>query len=107
MADLNELLSRLDKVRQSKQNRWISCCPAHDDKTPSLQISMVESDRILIHCFSGCGAAEVLDAINLDYSVSIYHCVWCKVSKTVPYFVTNQVRYFGVITHTLVQPLSS
>lgn len=65
--DINLLLDRLDKVKQTKPNRFVACCPAHDDKSPSLQISEV-GDRILIHCFAGCGANEVLNAVNLDYS---------------------------------------
>lgn len=65
--DVNILLSRLDKVRASGSGRWVACCPAHEDRSPSLQISEVDN-RILIHCFAGCGATEVLNAINLDYS---------------------------------------
>lgn len=65
--DVNELLSRLDKVRASGSGRWVACCPSHEDRSPSLQISEVDN-RILIHCFAGCGATEVLDSIGLDYS---------------------------------------
>ena len=64
--NVNLLLDRLDKVRQSRPDRWISCCPAHEDKSPSLQISDI-GDRILIHCFAGCGAIDVLESIGLDF----------------------------------------
>jgi len=67
MADINLLLSRLEKVRQTNTDRFISCCPSHPDKSPSLQISQV-ADRILIHCFAGCGAIDVLESIGLDFS---------------------------------------
>ena len=44
-------------------------CPAHEDRSPSLRITALESDRTLIHCFAGCGASDVLNALRLDYSV--------------------------------------
>jgi hypothetical protein len=62
------LLEKLDKVRSSGNGRWVACCPAHDDKSPSLQITQA-NDRVLIHCFAGCGGSEVLDSIGLDYSI--------------------------------------
>lgn len=66
--NVNLLLDRLDKAKSSGNNRWVACCPAHDDKSPSLQISQV-GDRILIHCFAGCGANEVLNSVGLDFDV--------------------------------------
>jgi hypothetical protein len=61
------LLSRLDKVRKTGAGRWIARCPAHDDKSPSLAIRELDDGRVLIHCFSGCAAADVLNAIGLDF----------------------------------------
>ena len=46
----------------------MACCPAHDDRTPSLQITQA-NDRVLIHCHAGCGGNEVLEAVGLDFSV--------------------------------------
>ena len=66
--NVDMLLDRLDKVRPSGRDKWMACCPAHDDKSPSLAITQV-NDRVLIHCFSGCGGTEVLDAVGLDYGV--------------------------------------
>lgn len=61
------LLQRLDKVKPTGRDRWIACCPAHGDKSPSLSIREID-DRTLIHCFGGCGAVEVLGAVGLDWS---------------------------------------
>lgn len=63
-----ELINRLEKVKRIAENKWIACCPAHDDKTPSMRVTEVD-DRVLIHCFAGCGATQILDAVGLDYSV--------------------------------------
>lgn len=60
------LLSRLDKVRAAGAGRWMTACPAHADKTPSLSIRELEDGRILIKCFAGCGASDVMQAVGLS-----------------------------------------
>ena len=65
--DIDLLLSRLEKVKQNGTDKYMACCPAHDDKTPSLAIRQA-NDRVLINCFAGCGANEVLEAVGLDYN---------------------------------------
>jgi hypothetical protein len=60
-----ELLSRLDKVKKTGSNRWIACCPSHDDKKPSLTITE-SNDKILLKCWShGCGAGDIMSAIGM------------------------------------------
>lgn len=61
------LLSRLDKVTSKKLSEWQACCPAHNDKSPSLSIRQTGDSRILIHCFAGCSALDVLAAVGLDW----------------------------------------
>ena len=65
---IDDLLSRLDKVRKTGPGRWIARCPAHDDKSPSLSIRELEDGRILIHCHCGCSPADVLAAVGLEFS---------------------------------------
>ncbi len=65
--DLDILLSRLDKVKSVGAGKWLACCPAHDDRNPSLSIKL-HDDRVLLHCFASCGATDVLAAIGLDFS---------------------------------------
>lgn len=62
------ILQRLDKVRKTGPDKWQACCPAHDDSGPSLAIKETDDGRVLLHCFAGCGAAEVLDALGLEFS---------------------------------------
>ena len=63
---IDTLLSRLQKVRPAGNNRWTACCPAHDDKTPSLTVTQAR-DKVLIHCFSGCLPEEVIAATGLSW----------------------------------------
>ena len=67
MSDLSELISRLDGVRRITDSRYMAKCPAHSDGDPSLSIKQLPDSRILIKCFAGCGALEVLEAIGLDW----------------------------------------
>lgn len=66
MYKVNQLLARLERVKQVGSGKWKACCPAHDDKSPSLGIKHTDDGKILIHCFSGCPVAEILAAIGLD-----------------------------------------
>lgn len=62
------LLSRLDKVRQTGADRWIACCPAHEDRSPSLAIRSIDDGRVLVHCFAMCGVDSILAAVGLEIS---------------------------------------
>jgi len=61
------ILSQLQKV-QNKGNGFMACCPAHDDKNPSLSLMQLPDGRILMKCFAGCDVLEVLGALGLSVS---------------------------------------
>jgi len=73
----NELLQRLDGVRETAPGQWLAKCPAHADKRPSLSIKEAEDGRTLIHCYAGCGAADVVAAVGLTladlFERPLYH----------------------------------
>jgi hypothetical protein len=62
------LLQKLDRVKKTGLGKWQACCPAHDDRGPSLAVRELDDGRVLIHCFAGCGAADVLAAVGLDFA---------------------------------------
>lgn len=64
MANVDNLLSALDKTRRTGDNRWIACCPAHTDKSPSLSIGY-KDDKIILHCFGGCSVDEVVGSLGM------------------------------------------
>jgi len=57
-------LSRLEKVK-GRNGSWTACCPAHDDKSPSLAIRE-EGGKVLLHCFGGCEVSAVVGALGMD-----------------------------------------
>ena len=60
------LLSRLEQVRTIRPDRWQARCPAHDDRSPSLSLTETADGTILIKCWAGCSASEIVDAVGLD-----------------------------------------
>lgn len=66
--DVTDLLSRLSKVKQTAPDKWIACCPAHEDRTPSLTIRLLGDGRLLVHDFGGCEAGDVMAALGLGLS---------------------------------------
>lgn len=65
---IDNLLNRLEKVRRTGERKWIACCPAHDDKSPSLGVKLIDDDKILIKCWAGCSSSEIVGAIGLNLS---------------------------------------
>lgn len=63
---VENLLSCLDKVKNTARGRWVACCPAHEDRTASLAVRELDDGRVLVHCFAGCSVCDVLSAIGLD-----------------------------------------
>ncbi len=62
---LDQILDRLVNVKKSGTNKWIACCPVHEDKTPSMGV-WDEGERIIMHCL-GCGAKgpDIMGALSL------------------------------------------
>jgi len=63
---IDAVLHRLDKVKRTAPDKWVALCPAHDDKRPSLSVKEAEDSRVLLKCWSGCGAAEIVNALGLS-----------------------------------------
>ena len=61
---LNDLLNRLDKVSQ-RGDQYTACCPAHDDKKPSLAITE-KGSKILLKCWSGCTTQDITGALGIE-----------------------------------------
>ena len=62
----DRILQHLHRVRRSGPASWSACCPAHEDKSPSLAIRETDDGRVLLHCFGGCSVHDVIGAIGVD-----------------------------------------
>lgn len=46
--------------------RWMSRCPAHADRSPSLSIREGSGGKTLLHCFAGCEVQAIVRAAGLE-----------------------------------------
>lgn len=65
ISPVDTLIARLERVRRSGRG-WTARCPAHEDRTASLSITSGDDGRVLLHCFAGCSAADVVAAAGLE-----------------------------------------
>lgn len=62
---IEEFLERLQGVESDGKGGYMACCPAHDDSNPSMHVNVGDDGRILVKCFSGCTAEEIVAAMGL------------------------------------------
>ena len=60
-----EILAKLRDVTRTSSG-WSARCPAHDDDTPSLSVSLGDDGRVLIHCHAGCSAEQIAAALGMQ-----------------------------------------
>ena len=61
---LDRVLSLLKGVRKSTRG-WIACCPAHQDRHPSLSIALGKEESVLLKCHAGCSFDAIVEALGL------------------------------------------
>lgn len=59
------LLQRLDGVQRQGKG-WRAKCPSCGGASRKLSISEADEGRVLLHCFGGCSAADVVQAAGLQ-----------------------------------------
>lgn len=69
-ADIASRLSGSGKSKAKKTGRgWMVCCPAHEDRTPSLSLADGREGKLLYYCFAGCQASDVQAALENELGV--------------------------------------
>jgi hypothetical protein len=63
---IDRVLSHLEGVRLSGSG-WMARCSHHDDKQASLSVKEGSDGRVLLHCFAGCGTADVVVSAGLAF----------------------------------------
>lgn len=97
MSDINSLLSTLDKCKPNGQGKWLACCPAHEDKSPSLGIKETDDGKILVHCFGGCDVDSIVSAVGLTLADLMPNDPIFKKGTKPPKF--NKYELFDKILH--------
>jgi hypothetical protein len=62
---IKDVLGGLNKVRKSGRG-WMACCPAHEDKKPSLAVYLDPDGHIGLTCFAGCRSGDIWQALRMD-----------------------------------------
>jgi len=67
MMPIDKLLSRLHGVKRTSRDgrQYVALCPVHGDRHPSLAVGVGLDGRVLLRCFVGCPAAEIVKAAGL------------------------------------------
>lgn len=68
MNYVERFLEHFQDVEVLEPGRWKAKCPAHDDGTPSLSISLADDGKILHRCFAGCPNDLVRQSAGLEWS---------------------------------------
>jgi len=63
--ELFNIFSRQPKFQQIGQNQYKCCCPAHQDKEPSLCIKF-EEDKVLLNDFAGCDISDICRSFGIE-----------------------------------------
>jgi hypothetical protein len=67
-AKIVDLLSHLRKVKSVGDGKFVACCPAHDDHSPSLSIKLSSEGVILLKCWAGCEVSSIVEAVGMSMS---------------------------------------
>ncbi|MGE3542055.1 MAG: AAA family ATPase [Candidatus Tectimicrobiota bacterium] len=59
-----DLAQRCKRAKLHTNGHWAACCPAHDDRNPSLEI-FDGNHRTVARCHAGCPEAAVLGALGV------------------------------------------
>ena len=66
---VNNILERLDLVKESNNGKWRAKCPSHSSDTSrkrTLSVGAADSGAVLLNCFAGCSAEQIVNAVGLE-----------------------------------------
>lgn len=67
----DHVFAKLDKLRETSWG-WMACCPAHDDKHPSLSLFLGDRGQLIMRCHRGgevsrCRIDEIMEAMEITF----------------------------------------
>ncbi|MDQ2696570.1 MAG: toprim domain-containing protein [Pseudomonadota bacterium] len=103
-----ESLAQALGAKHHGNSRYSARCPAHEDRNPSLSISLNGEGKILFHCHAGCEQQAVIDALKAR---GLWDVNSKKVNRDplvrmrVEWQVLNETGASGYLTRKQVPPL--
>jgi DNA primase len=64
---------------------WMACCPAHQDRDPSLAITDSRDGKVLVRCHAGCDQRDVIAALRARGLAAVQatgHAAWAALSTS-------------------------
>src|SRR5215510_2657598 len=83
-------------------DQWQACCPAHDDRTPSLRITPT-ADKVLVYCHAQCPIDAILAALDLTMRDLFVHGAAHRHGHSSIVKVYDYVDANGVLVHQTVR----
>ena len=65
LSPIEHVLSLLPSAKPNGKG-WMVCCPAHEDRSPSLSINEGDDGRVLLKCFAGCATEAIVEALGIS-----------------------------------------
>ena len=63
---VENVLAALGEYRETGQDKYSACCPAHEDRQASLSISLGDNGKPLLYCHAGCEFADIKKALGFS-----------------------------------------
>ena len=60
-----DVLPKTNTFKQVKQDSYLTNCPCHEDRNPSMVISQV-NHKVLFKCFAGCPQTKLLEYFSSE-----------------------------------------
>lgn len=64
-SNLADIAKALGKGKELKNGEgWVTCCPVHDDDSPSLSLTLNNKGGLIVNCHAGCHWKAVKDELK-------------------------------------------
>lgn len=62
--DAQRCAGLLQKAKKMSGGYWVACCPAHEDRDPSLLLNDGQDGGLILRCFAGCDYRQIAQRLE-------------------------------------------